>query len=608
MKKKIFLYYMILILIGVSVTGFFISELFQKYYINEVEDKLKNEALLIQYSLSSELLDHKKLDFDLLAKNFAKILSDSLESAQHEAINTRITLIDYQGTVVGESETNYLVMENHLERKEIKEAINGNFGSDIRFSNTLKMDFLYIALPLKASDIIIRVSVPLVRINEMDRLIWMYTLLGIFAGLLLTTILALRFSSSVIRPVNQLIEVTKEIAMGNYSKRILVKSRDEFGLLSTTFNEMATKLEKTVSDLKDKSMKVDSIMNSMVNGLVAVDSNNKVILINAIACEMFGINKNSQALGANILEIIRNNQLNHYLRKTMESNQSLTNEIMIRGSEDRVFRIYTNPIKSMDHQENQFDDRVISGGIIFIEDITTIKKLEQMRTEFVSNVTHELKTPLTSIRGFVETLRSGAVEDSCVADKFLEIIDIEAERLYMLINDILKLSEIESKQSDTNIGTYDLEPIIHEIIRFLQGIADKNGVTLTSKVHGNIKIVANKDRIKEMLINLIENGIKYNIENGNVDIQAYCREGKIVIHIKDTGIGIGAEHLPRIFERFYRAEKGRSRSMGGTGLGLSIVKHIVNLYSGEIKVNSSLGKGTEFIIQLPTCIHGVSGE
>jgi two-component system phosphate regulon sensor histidine kinase PhoR len=228
-----------------------------------------------------------------------------------------------------------------------------------------------------------------------------------------------------------------------------------------------------------------------------------------------------------------------------------------------------------------------------------MKKLEQIRTEFVSNVTHELKTPLTSIRGFVETLRSGAVKDADVTAQFLEIIDIEVERLTMLINDILQLSEIENNHSDTNIGTHNLTDIITEVISILQSSADKKSIKLTVEAAPKIAIQANRDRIKQMLINLIDNAIHYNVENGSVRIKAVKAEGRLVISVADSGIGIAQQHLSRIFERFYRVDKGRSRNMGGTGLGLSIVKHIVNLYDGDIQVESEPGMGTRFIVQLP---------
>jgi two-component system phosphate regulon sensor histidine kinase PhoR len=206
---------------------------------------------------------------------------------------------------------------------------------------------------------------------------------------------------------------------------------------------------------------------------------------------------------------------------------------------------------------------------------------------------------LTSIRGFIETLRGGAIDDREVSEKFLEIIDIEAERLYMLINDILQLSEIESRQKDTNVQKNKLKSIVDEVAPILQAAAEKKQVSLNINISDKIDITANRDRIKQMLINLVENAIKYNMENGKVNLQAFEARGKVIISVKDTGIGIAKEHLPRIFERFYRVDKGRSRSMGGTGLGLSIVKHIVNLYNGDIRVNSEPGKGTEFVIELP---------
>lgn len=594
MKKKFFFYYMVLIIIGLSVAGFFISELTQKFYIHEVEDKLKNTASLIQYQISEEAKKGTKLDFNQAAKKYAELLNmSSGKDTLPKDTGTRITFIDLNGKVVGESETDYQNMENHLGRKEVKEAIEGKVGEDIRFSKTLNIDFVYVAVPIKSSQVVVRISVPLRQVKDIDKIIWYYTIIGILAGLVLSALLALRFSSSIIRPVNELINVSKEISMGNYSKQVGIKSKDEIGQLSETFNDMAAKLEKTVADLIDKNVKVDSIMDSMTNGIIAVDTHYRVILINSIASEIFGLKYGPGLLGINILELIRNNQVNVFLKETIEKNSSTINDIIIGSPDEKVLRIHTNPIKSKD------PGRANSGGLAFIQDITKIKKLEQIRTEFVSNVTHELKTPLTSIRGFIETLRSGAINDKEVAEKFLEIIDIEAERLYMLINDILQLSEIETKQKDSNIASYNLKSIIEETLSIMLGTAEKKNITLDFEADENLNIVANRDRIKQMIINLVDNAIKYNVENGKVGIRANKCEGKITISVKDTGIGISKEHLPRLFERFYRVDKGRSRDMGGTGLGLSIVKHIVNLYSGDIKVNSEPGKGTEFIIRLP---------
>jgi two-component system, OmpR family, phosphate regulon sensor histidine kinase PhoR len=595
MKKKIFLYYLVLIIIGVSVTGLFTTQLVQRFYKNEVEEKLKSTATLIEYQVSDNISKNIKVNYNAVAQKYAELLDHSAKSKiPIDKINTRITFINFNGKVLGESQYDYLEMENHLNRKEIQEAMKGKIGEDMRFSKTLKVNFLYIAMPLRSEKVVLRVSVPLIQLEKIDVIIWHYTVIGIFVGLFLTTLLALKFSSYITKPVNQLSSAAREISNGKYSKRVNTKSKDELGQLADTFNDMAEKLEKTVAELTDKNAKVNLIINSMIGGIVAVDNNMKVILINDIAKGMFEIENTHDVIGCNIIEIIRNSQINSYLEQTISDNISLINEVVIRTNEGKVLNIYTNPIISSESPNSN------TGGIVFLQDITSIRKLEHIRTEFVSNVTHELKTPLTSIRGFIETLRSGAIDDRNVADKFLEIIDIEAERLYMLINDILHLSEIETKQKDTNVGIYSLKPIAEEVISILQSSADKKSITLKLDVDENLSIEANKDRIKQMFINLIDNGIKYNSKNGSVIIRGFKSEGMVVISVKDSGIGIAPEHLARIFERFYRVDKGRSRSMGGTGLGLSIVKHIVSLYNGDVRVYSQLGEGTEFIIQFPS--------
>ena len=592
MRKKILLYYIILMITGMSITGFFVTGLAQNLYKDEVRHRLLTVASLFDHELSQLVKRGSPIDYNSLAEAYAASLDNSISQKVNNSTESRITIIDYKGIVLGESQTDYNRMENHLDRKEVQQAIKGQTGEDVRFSSTLKMDLLYIAVPSSQTALIIRVSVPLVQLERIDRQIWLYCFFGIITGLLLTALLAFRFASTISKPVSELTSASKELAAGNYSKRVAVLSNDEFGQLAATFNEMAGKFDKIVADLTDKNIKFDAILNSMTNGFVAVDSKMRIILVNSIATRFFGLDE-AGILGRKLIEVIRNHQLNEIIQQAIASNRSLVSEISISMSEEGLFRVYASPIKSADASN------INSGGIITLHDITAIKKLEQIRTEFVSNVTHELKTPLTSIRGFVETLRSGAVKDEVIAAQFLEIIDIEAERLTMLINDILQLSEIENNFSDTHISKYNLKDIITEVVSILQGSADKINVRLIVEASPNITIQANCDRIKQMLINLIDNAIKYNIEYGSVHIRAVKADGRLVISVADTGIGIDKQHLTRIFERFYRVDKGRSRSIGGTGLGLSIVKHIVNLYNGDIQVESEPGKGSKFIVQLP---------
>ncbi|NSW89838.1 MAG: HAMP domain-containing protein [Firmicutes bacterium] len=610
MRKKIFSYYSILILICMSITGIFTFYLTRHFYKTEVEERMKSCALLIRHHLLEELHNGEAVDFNEAAKFYSEVLNSEV-SGQNKI---RITFIDSEGRVLGDSEADYHTMENHLNRKEIQEAIHGSMGKDIRFSNTLNMDFLYIAFPVKEIKTIVRLSVPLTQIQKIYSIILNYEFLGLLASITLTLIVTLRFSSSITDPIDELILKSGEISSGNYKVRAEIKSRDEIAQLAETFNNMASQLEKTVYDLKDRNLKMDTILNNMTDGIIAVDKNSTVVLINSVAYRLFNISFSEEEVitGKKFVEIVRNTQVNKMLNETLKNRVVLSEEINMGYSGNKVYRITTVPVqaelKSEQIGENDesfiFGESTFSefshGAVISVQDITNIKKLEQIRTEFVSNVTHELKTPLTSIRGFVETLRNGAVNDKEVADKFLEIIDIEAERLYTLINDILQLSEIESRKSDINIETFNIKHTIDECVEILKPEADRKGIVLqTENVDDKLLMNANKDRIKQMLINLVDNGIKYNITGGSVFISAYREEGCLIIRIKDTGIGIPEEHLPRIFERFYRVDKGRSRSMGGTGLGLSIVKHIVNLYNGDINVRSQIGQGTEFIVRFP---------
>lgn len=598
MRKRILGFSILLIITGIAVTSIFNAALSRYFYKYEVENSIKNTAILLTYQIEQLSSISKQINYDKLAKEYAQKLNEQPKSSNEIFFvnSTRITIIDYKGNVLGESDTNKNSMENHLSRKEIQDAIHGQMGIDQRFSETMGLTYVYLALPIPEKQVVVRVSIPLNNISLINKAFFNYTLIGILVGLLLASFVALRLSHIITDPINEFINTSKEIASGNYKKRVAIKSKDELGQLASTFNEMAEKLDDIICDAMSKNIRVDTVINSMRSAIIAVDDKEKIILINPIACDIFGIQHGPGIIGKGIIDITRNPKINSFISDTVNKNVEITDEIAIYSSSSNsecIFRVYTSPIKALECESRN------SGGIITLHDVTALKKLEQIRTEFVSNVTHELKTPLTSIKGFVETLRSGAIDDPDVAIQFLDIIDIEAERLYMLINDILQLSEIEGMQKDNHISEHNLKAIIDEVLILLKAAAEKKNISLIIDVPDNIRIYANKDRIKQMLINLIDNAINYNTENGKVVIHAEKSNGKLIISIKDTGIGIPKAHQVRVFERFYRVDKGRSRNMGGTGLGLSIVKHIVNLYSGDIRIISEPGSGSEFIIQLP---------
>jgi two-component system phosphate regulon sensor histidine kinase PhoR len=587
MRKKITIYYLILAIAAVSIMAFFMWRAAYFLYQGEVEEKLVFSAKLITQELSEKNQKQEIIDFNQAAAQYAQVLSGG------ELKRTRITFIDFTGQVLGESATDYRLMGNHLNRREVREAIEKGRGMEIRSSGTLEEKYLYVALASPETGVVTRVAVPMVQLGTLNRKIIGSSLLALCIGLMLTAVLAWRFSHILLKPINALILAMQRVAQGDYAARMHYAENDEFSQVSEGFNRMTTQLGSTVAALQEKNAQVELVLNNMVNGLIAVDSKQRIILLNGLACKMFGLESVVDALGAFFIERIRNHQINTMLQETTATGLPMIKEISGGFPEEKIYRVYSSPLQT----SNSIDEG--RGVVLSIHDITKIKKLEQMRTEFVSNVSHELKTPLTSIRGFIETLRNGAVKKPEVAENFLQIIDLEAERLSSLINEILQLSEIETMTQDKEINTYLLGPLVDEVLALFAEASAQKEISIAVDIPSELVITANRNRVKQMFINLIDNAIKYNVEQGWVRIKAWRTVKELVISLQDSGIGIAEAHLDRIFERFYRVDRGRSRAMGGTGLGLSIVKHIVQLYNGTVQVKSEPGEGTEFCICFP---------
>jgi len=371
------------------------------------------------------------------------------------------------------------------------------------------------------------------------------------------------------------------IAKGELNRRVKALSDDELGQLGRNFNDMADKLEHTLNEVKEKQNRLSAILQSMDSGVIAIDNNNKIIMINNYAKNIFGIEE----------DIVGNSLVDLYNEFDMKSifaeGDAEFREIKIERPDSKELRVRTADIIN----RNQH-----IGAVAVVHDITEIKKLENMRTEFVANVSHELKTPLTSIKGFAETLKD--VEDVHTKNKFLDIINDEAERLTRLISDILLLSDIE-QQKEYKEEKVNVNKIINDVYHLIKNTADKKNIKLTIVGEEVPHLIGDRDRLKQMLINLVDNGVKYSDPGDSVIISRKLEGKYCVLTVEDTGYGIPKEHIPRLFERFYRVDKARSRAKGGTGLGLAIVKHIVLSFKGKIKVQSEVGVGTKFIIKLP---------
>ncbi len=393
--------------------------------------------------------------------------------------------------------------------------------------------------------------------------------------------------------IRQVTDVLTDFSDGRYDARVRLLRGGDLREEVDGINTVIEQIEQRVFSQRSRDHAISVIMNQMQSGIIVVDARMHILLVTPVARKLTGIAPNSE--GVAVAEACKNVNLEGVFGEAMRREGGVyTNEVAARtavGRGHRPLRFYVSPMRQ--------DGKVV-GALAMVEDITELRRLEQVRTDFVANVSHELKTPLTSIKGFVETLLDGAINNPPMAEKFLKIIMLEAERLTRLINDILSISKLESGMTDAPTERIQLDKMAFEVADMLRIHAEEKEVTINA--HRNKKpvyIQGNPDHVEQMLINLIENAIKYNKPGGSVTVHVFGNEREANLTISDTGIGIPEEHLPRLFERFYRVDKGRSRSMGGTGLGLAIVKHIVRGMNGEIEVHSKFGEGTEFLVTLP---------
>lgn len=563
MKKKIVTSVIITIVFALAILTLSFITLSNAQEIKNTKDILRNYNNIVAKSI---LKYNEKLDEDTL--NDFKIGNTTI----------RFTIINKDGTVIFDSKNNDKG-NKYLDREEIKmanENVNG-IGYSERYSETLGENMVYCATKL-SDGTIVRSSVPESTVKIFYEENIKYYIVLAFIVLLLSITLALKLVRIIVEPVKHLESVTSKIANGNLQTRVNINSDDELGHLGKTFNNMADQLQSKMNEIVDRQNRLESILNCMQSGVIAVDNNNDIITINPYAKKIFGINSN--VTGKSLNGCIEDKRIKDILKN--EDGSEL--QVKIKKPVRRFLKIKTATV---------INGYKKIGRVIAIQDITEMKRLENIRTQFVANVSHELKTPLTSIKGFAETLRY--VDDDETKNKFLDIIDKETIRLTRLINDILVLSNLES---NTIEEMEELLPdeIIYDVIDILSEQANKKDIKITFDRENINYILGQKDKFMQIALNIIENSIKYSENGDKIFIKSFSKDGYYNFIVKDTGIGIPKEDLPRIFERFYRVDK--SRKSGGTGLGLAIVKHIVKSFGGTIEVKSELNKGTEFIFRI----------
>ena len=575
MKRRIFLGTAIIAVLMTFLVGYLATVRINGSTEQAIQDSLMTNAKIIAAEQTEDAMKHAA-------------------DAVAEASGMNVTLILKDGTVwYRQPALNIATEENHLEREEVKQAFETGTGTAQRYSSTMHKTLYYAAVATEDGSMVVRMSVQVDDIMAANRqTAWeIFLLLSVcLAGIL---ILSWRMTSVILAPIHEITSVAREYADGQYGRKIPTNYRDEMGVLANAFNSMSSALVETNETLAADNGKLQAIMESMTNGVVAVDSNLKVIMTNSAARQVLGIGWS--AVGQSLFVATGKQELESFFKRTLEGTNKISEEITLSYGfgvtrQKKILRIRGSRLRQ---------NGVTTGAVAVLEDVTELKRLENIRTEFAANVSHELKTPLTSIKGFVETLESG-VADPEHTKRFLHIISSETDRLTRLISDILYVSELESHHQS-----------VPEIVDVLQKATDVTELLSKKAQEKNISLVLEQDpnhgafcmgdgdKVQQMLMNLVANGINYTPEGGEVKIKLSSNDQQVKIVVSDTGIGIAEKDIPRLFERFYRVDKGRSRATGGTGLGLAIVKHVIMSMQGDIQVESQVGKGSSFIVTLP---------
>ncbi|MEL7565970.1 MAG: phosphate regulon sensor histidine kinase PhoR [Dehalobacterium sp.] len=580
-RGRILYTYLFLILISMAVVGISLIWMLQNYLLANLEENMVNQARLVSGFVEDQVRLEKYDE-----------LSDKVNSMEKD-LHVRITIVLKNGQVIADSQFDPRSMENHGYRSEIRQALEEQVGVYVRRSTTSEVETMYVAVPIKYQDEVLgaaRISLPLEEIKSTFLKLRGLLLTGILIATFIAVLLSIKLANGLTEPIQRISIGARRIAEGDFTTRIFTGTRDEIEELGSAINEMTKTLQQHIEEISQEKSRLENILYTMASGVIMLDQYGLVRIVNPAAEEIFGISTLT-AEGKHNLEVIRHFGLNQEIEKCITQEKIIDYEFSIRFPEERVLQCYVAPV---------YRDKRIAGITLVFHDITNLRKVEQMRADFVANASHELRTPLTVIKGYVETLLNGALDDREVSEKFVSIIDQEAERLKRLVDELLTLSQLESNPQEATQQPVDIIEIIKLVRDEMRPRFMEREMTVKMDLPEDILLVkANHDKVKQVLVNLLDNGVKYTPQGGSISISLLDLDSKIKIMVKDTGIGIPQKYLPRIFERFYRVDKARSRQMGGFGLGLSIVKHIVENMGGTIGVESVVGKGSTFWFTLP---------
>ncbi|MBC1421892.1 two-component system histidine kinase PnpS [Listeria seeligeri] len=588
MKKlwlKIGLSFFILFFVVMVMVGIFSGELMKSTYLNMKENQLEDDAKIL---LQTTNIEH--LDLDQNAAEIQKTL-DPLS----DEIDARITVIDSQGDVVADTKKDPENLDNHMNRPEVADILEKgeNVGISIRESDSLGYSMLYVAVPVKhqnKTDGVLRISISLESVDTAVAKLWGNLALIFGIALIIIAGISVFIARKITKPVREIIEVSTDLANHKYDSRIHGKVSGELQDLSISVNMLAESLETQMFEIKQNEQRLNAIVQNLVSGVMLINADKQVIMTNRTMYQILG---ETEITGKPFYEVIKSFALSQLIDATFETKTMQQKEIILYFPREMILDASVSPILG--------EDGEITGIILLLHDITQIRHLENVRSEFVTNVSHELKTPVTALKGFAETLLDGAMYDETLLKKFLTIIKEESDRLHRLIMDILALSRIEQNPVTKDVETVDVDDVIEQSVRTIFELATEKNIQVSApeKTIPPVIIETNRDQLQQILINLLSNAINYTPVDGKVEVKLMERESEVIIEVTDNGIGIPAKDIDRVFERFYRVDKARSRHSGGTGLGLSIVKHLVENCGGRIEVKSQEEVGSTFRVTLP---------
>ena len=585
-KKRLYQIYsytfwiLIIVIFGlfILITKNYIS----KNYIKSFEDDLHTKTMIFS--------NHVKHEIDQHGLNKINEICDYYVDE-----NTFFSVILPNGKEIGWSQKNYQKPDFYAERPEVKSALSGEYGKHTRYNIGLKETFIHIAIPIKDNDdsilCAVRGSSPtskrdLFIIQFEDKISQIY-----FIFSLVTLIIFIAISNRISSPLKKIIKSAKIISQNKKINKLPEHSIFEIDELSQTLNTLSLKIQKNTKELDIKYIEQQAILASMQEGVLAIDKKQQIIQINRAAMSILEINNLDDTDSRIIQQYIRFSNLQNFIKKILLTKKQATKDMTLNASSIKSVQVTGSPLTN--------EKGVNIGALIVMRDITDLRKLEEVRTDFVANVSHELKTPITSIKGFIETLSSDDFKHNEETKKFLEIIRQQSNRLNTIVDDLLTLSRIERKEEHIVFDLFPLENIIKNSIALCHHQAEKKNIKIKMNCDSNSEIKVNSALLEQALVNLIMNAIQHSNSNTTISLIGQMKDKKIIISVQDEGIGIEKKHHTRLFERFYRIDSSRSRNDGGTGLGLSIVKHIVNAHKGEISLESEIGKGSIFTIKIP---------